>query len=79
MADPTNAAGNEERLDVSKVYFLPAGADVAASIGRLMGGVEMTRMPVPVWITGGPAALGEATVVVMLGKDLADKQTMLTV
>ena len=47
MADPTNAAGNEERLDVSKVYYLPAGADVAASIGRLMGGVEVTRMPVP--------------------------------
>jgi hypothetical protein len=35
-------------------------------------------MPVPVWITGGPAALGEATVVVMLGRDLADKETMLS-
>lgn len=77
LADPTNAAGNEERLDVSKVYFLPAGADVAASIGRVMGDITVTRMPVPVWINGGPAALGEATVVVMLGKDLARKTTIL--
>ncbi len=77
MGDPTNAAGVEERLDVSKVYFMPAGADVAASIGRAMGDVAVTRMPVPVSITGGPAALGEATVVVMLGTDLASKKTML--
>ena len=78
MADATNAAGIEERLAVSKVYFLPAGADVAASIARVMGGVSATRMPVPVSITGGPAALGEATVVVMLGSDLANKKVMLT-
>ena len=78
MADATNAAGVEERLAVSKVYFLPAGADVAASIARVMGGVSATRMPVPVSITGGPAALGEATVVVMLGSDLANKKVMLT-
>ncbi len=78
-ADPTNAAGNEDRLDVSKVYFLPAGADVATSIGRVMGGITVTRMPVPVWITGGPAALGEATVVVMLGRDLAGNDPILPV
>jgi hypothetical protein len=72
--DVTNAAGVEERLDVTKVYFLPAGADVAASIGRRMGGILVARMPVPVSITGGPAALGDATVVVMLGKDLAKKK-----
>ena len=78
MADPTNSAGVEERLDTSKVYFLPAGADVAASIGRVMGSdIVVARMPVPVSITGGPAALGDATVVVMLGTDLASKKTML--
>jgi hypothetical protein len=69
--DVTNSAGVEEKLDVSKVYFLPAGADVATSIGRVMGGILVTRMPVPVSITGGPAKLGDATIVVMLGKDLA--------
>lgn len=74
MTDATNAAGVEERLDVSKVYYLPAGADVATSIGRIMGGLLVTRMPVPVSINGGPARLGDATVVVMLGKDLANNK-----
>lgn len=71
LGDPTNGAGIEEGLDVSKVYYLPAGADVATSVGRVMGNILVTRMPVPVWITGGPARLGDATVVVMLGKDIA--------
>ena len=75
--DITNSAGVEERLDVSKVYFLPAGADVANSIGRVMGGILVARMPVPVSIIGGPAALGDATVVVMLGKDLAKNKPIL--
>ena len=75
--DVTNSAGVEERLDVSKVYFLPAGFDVATSIGLAMGGILVARMPVPVSITGGPAALGDATVVVMLGKDLAKNKPIL--
>ena len=45
--------------------------------GRAMGGIVVTRMPVPVSITGGPAALGDATIVVMLGKDLARKDPIL--
>jgi hypothetical protein len=77
MGDATNTAGVEEKLDVTKVYYLPAGADVATSIGRLLGGVVVTRMPVPVSIKGGPAALGDATVVVMLGQDLASNQPIL--
>ena len=64
----------QERLDVSKVYYLPAGVDVANSIGRAMGGIAVSRMPTPVSITGGPARLGDATVVVMLGKDLANNK-----
>jgi LytR cell envelope-related transcriptional attenuator len=79
MGKATNAAGIEEKLDVSKVYFMPAGADVASSIGLAMGGVIVSQMPVPVWITGGPAALGDATVVVMLGKDLSGKGKMLSI
>jgi hypothetical protein len=75
--DITNAAGVEERLDVSKVYYLPAGADVATSVGRVMGGIVVARMPVPISITGGPAALGDATVVVLLGKDLAKNTPIL--
>jgi len=74
MGDATNSAGVEERLDVSKVYYLPAGVDVANSIGRAMSGIAVSRMPTPVSITGGPARLGDATVVVMLGKDLANNK-----
>lgn len=77
MNPPTNSAGVEEKLNVSKVYFMPAGAEVAASIGLAMGGVLVARMPVPVSITGGPAALGDATIVVMLGKDLANNKPVL--
>jgi hypothetical protein len=71
LGNATNGAGNEEKVDVTKVYFLPAGADVAASVGRVMGNILVARMPVPVGITGGPAQLGDATVVIMLGSDLA--------
>lgn len=78
MADATNAAGVEDRLDVSKVYFLSAGADVTTSIGRVIGNVAETRTPVPVSITRGAAALDVATVVVMLGKDVASKKVMLS-
>lgn len=77
LGGATNAIGPDERLDITKVYFLPAGADVAASVGRVMGDITITPMPVPIWIIGGPAKLGDATVVVMLGKDIASKKRML--
>jgi hypothetical protein len=71
MAEPTNAAGLEERLDVSKVYYLAGAESVAGSVARVMGGVLIGAMPTPVSITGGNDQLGAATVVVMLGRDLA--------
>jgi hypothetical protein len=70
-AKATNAAGNEERLDASKIYYLPDGQPAAESISRLMGGVPIFPMPIPAWITGGTEALGAANVLVMLGNDLA--------
>ena len=77
MGNATNTAGIEEKLDVSKVYYMPAGIDVANSIGRLMGGVVVAPMPTPVSIKGGPAALGDATIVVMLGQDFASNQPII--
>jgi hypothetical protein len=74
VVDPTNAAGNERELDVSKVYYLPAGYDAALSIGAVMGGLEVAPMPTPAWITGATDALGDANVLVMLGKDLAGQE-----
>ena len=73
MMEATNAAGNEEFLDVTKVYVRPGGEVVAQSISLVMGGVALAAMPTPAWITGANAALGDATVLVMLGKDLAGK------
>ncbi len=73
MATPTNAAGAEAKLATSKVYFLPGGELVAASVAKSMGGVTFSALPTPVPVKGEAAGIGEATVVVMLGSDLAGK------
>ena len=73
MATPTNAAPPEAKLTVSKVYYLPGGEAVASSVGRSMGGVAVEPMPTPVPIKNEKAGLGTATVLVMLGSDLAGK------
>jgi len=70
---PTNAKGIDEDLAVSKIYVIAGSEAVAESVSRLMGGIAVTRMPTPAWITGGTAGLGDATVLVMLGHDLAGK------
>lgn len=71
VAEPTNGAGKDEDLAVSKIYVVPGAEAIAASVSYLMGGIETLRMPTPAWIFGGTAALGETTVLVMLGNDLA--------
>jgi LytR cell envelope-related transcriptional attenuator len=67
----TNSAGIDEDLDTSKIYVIAGSEPVAQSISRLMGGIEVLRMPTPAWINGGTAGLEDATVLVMLGHDLA--------
>lgn len=71
VAEPTNGAGKDEELAVSKIYVMPGSEAIAASVSYLMGGVEILRMTTPAWISGGTAALGDTTVLVMLGSDLA--------
>ena len=71
VAEPTNAAGKDEELSKSKIYVVPGSEPVAQSVSYLMGGIEISLMPTPAWIFGGTAALGNATVLVMLGSDLA--------
>lgn len=68
---PTNSAGKDEELATSKIYVKAGSEGVAESISYLMGGIEIFRMPTPAWIFGGTAALGDTTVLVMLGSDLA--------
>jgi hypothetical protein len=67
----TNAAGYEDSLDVSKVYFTPDAYPVAYSVAQLMGGVVVAPMPTPPPIYLALDGLRGANVIVMLGKDLA--------
>jgi hypothetical protein len=71
VGEPTNSAGKDEELAVSKIYVKSGSEAVAESVSYLMGGIEIFRMPTPAWIFGGTAALGDTTVLVMLGSDLA--------
>ncbi len=73
MLEPTNGAGPEEIIDVTRIYAQPEAQAVADSVARVMGGIPVERMPTPAPITGATDGLGEASVLVMLGKDLAGK------
>ena len=73
MAEPTDAAGNEEFRDTTQIYCLPGSEAVAGSIGILLDGVPVNYMPTPAPITDATVGLGDASVLVMLGKDLAGK------
>jgi hypothetical protein len=72
MGAPTDAAGNEEFRDTTQVYCLPGSEAVAGSIAILLG-VPVNYMPTPAPITDATVGLGDASVLVMLGKDLAGK------
>ena len=73
MAPSTNGFGPDARLDRTKVYALKGSEQVAMSVSRVLGGVKVLPMPVPAWIDGGTAALGDTKVLVMLGRDLGNK------
>lgn len=70
----TNGAGIDEDLKVSKIYVIEGSEAVANSVSRLMGGIEVLPMTTPAWITGANENLADATVLVMLGHDLAGKK-----
>ncbi|MEY4231243.1 MAG: hypothetical protein RLZZ362_2092 [Actinomycetota bacterium] len=71
MGEATNAAAWDETLDITKIYARSEAAAVAESLARVLGGVAVERMPTPAPIVGANEALGDAGVLVMLGKDLA--------
>ena len=75
MIEPTNGAGPEEIIEVTRIYARPEpeAQAVALSVARLMGGLTVERMPTPAPITGATDGLGGATVLVMLGRDLAER------
>jgi LytR cell envelope-related transcriptional attenuator len=70
MAEPTDATG--DNLDTSAVYFVEAPPQiqtVAQSVARDLGGVTARPMPARIPVEGG--SIGTATVLVMLGDDIA--------
>jgi hypothetical protein len=73
LRDPTNGVAAYAKLKVSLIFVVPGSEDVARSVSRLLGGIEVRAMTVPAWITDGTAGLGDATVLVMLGSDRAKK------
>ena len=72
--EATNGAGIDKKLEKSKIYVVKGSEAVARSLSRLMGGVDLYEMTTPAWIKDGTAGLGDATVLVMLGHDLAGKR-----
>ncbi len=71
MKEPTNAAGYEESLDASKIYFLPAAEAAARSLALVMQINSVSRMPTPAPILDAQVGLADATILIMLGSDLA--------
>ena len=71
MAEPTDATV-DENLETSVIYYTTAPPQiqtVAQSVARDLGGIEVQQMPSSIPVTGGTT--GTATVLVMLGNDLA--------
>src|SRR5690349_15343448 len=62
VAEPVNAAGSQEQVELTYVYAKDVNDPVARSVSRLLGSVPILRMPSPLPAGGGLP--GDATVVV---------------
>lgn len=75
MGDPTDAFGAEKKITLTKVYYVAGSEAVAQSVAQAFGapdtGVLSSAMPTPIPVAN--ANIGDATVLVMLGTDLANK------
>lgn len=71
VVDAVNAAASFGRIESTVVYAVAGFEPGAELVAATLGGVEVLAMPTPPPIEGGD--LGEATVLVMLGTDLAGK------
>lgn len=70
---PTNATAWDAALDTTKIYATAEATPVAEALASVLGGVPIMAMPTPAPIDGATAGLNGATVLIMLGKDLAGK------
>jgi hypothetical protein len=71
VADPTDAAASAGNQTTTVVYYLPGFEAGAQSVAATLGGVQIQPMPNPPPTQSG--SLGDASVLVMLGTDLAGK------
>lgn len=75
MGDATDAFGAEKKITLTKVYYQAGSEAVAQSVAQSFGapdsGVVIAAMPAPIPVKN--ATIGDATVLVMLGTDLAGK------
>lgn len=75
VVDPTNASSTVPVLEESVIYFdpaTPAAQDVANSLARVLGGVASVA-PLPEVAPTEDGTLNGAQVLLMLGKDKANK------
>lgn len=69
VENATNKSADSPTLETTVVYYLAGNERQAESVARSLGGVCTAAMPTPVPTESG--SLGEASVLVMLGTDLA--------
>jgi hypothetical protein len=72
LAEPTDQAEGDENLETSIVYYVTAPPQIKAvadSVARDLGGLTVEAMPSPIPVDGG--SIGTATVLVMMGNDIA--------
>ena len=67
----TNASEITPKQTQTVVYFIPGSEQAAARVAAELGGVTTAAMPAPIPTESGE--LGEATVLILLGTDLAGK------
>lgn len=71
VTQPTNAAETVGKQTATKVYYVAGYESGAAAVAQVLGGVPIEAVPMPPPVESGE--LGEATVLVVLGTDLAGK------
>ncbi|MFM8563262.1 MAG: LytR C-terminal domain-containing protein [Acidimicrobiia bacterium] len=71
VTQPTNAAETVGKQTATKVYYVAGYESGAAAVAQVLGGVPIEAVPTPPPVETGD--LGEATVLVLLGTDLAGK------
>lgn len=71
VTQPLNADPAAGKLTTTLVYYVPGFEAQATLVADVLGGVQILPVSTPPPVEGG--TLGEATVLVMLGSDLAGK------